>query len=227
MHYQWIVFDADDTLFDFGKAEQHAVGRLLQSHNVADTETHQRLYRGINKHLWQELERGGIAPGELKVTRIRRFFDEMGITADPAEWAEHFLDFLAEGSHLLEGAEGVVAQLAAHARLGILTNGLARVQRSRLERSGLADHIAVLTISEEVGASKPDSAIFDAMEQAMKTPDKSRVLMVGDRYETDIIGARRFGWDTAWLSPELPDDLIPPTYHLTDIRQLPALLLEA
>lgn len=60
----------------------------------------------------------------------------------------------------------------------------------------------------------------------MQRPDKNRVLMVGDRYETDIIGARRFGWDTAWLSPELPDDLTPPTYHFTDIRQLPALLLE-
>lgn len=226
MHYQWIVFDADDTLFDFGKAEQHAVGRLLESHDVDNTETHQRLYRGINKHLWQELERGGIAPGELKVTRIQRFFDEMNINADPAEWADHFLDFLAEGSHLLEGAEGVVTQLANHAQLGILTNGLTRVQRSRLERSGLAGHIDVLTISEEVGASKPDAAIFAAMEQAMSTPDKTRVLMVGDRYETDIIGARRFGWDTAWLSPELPEDLTPPTFHLTDIRQLPGLLWE-
>jgi 2-haloacid dehalogenase len=225
MHYQWIVFDADDTLFDFGKAEQHAVGRLLTSHNVEDTDTHQRLYRGINKHLWQELERGAIAPGELKVTRIQRFFDEMGINADPAEWADHFLDFLAEGSHLLEGAKGVVADLSHHARLGILTNGLTRVQRSRLERSGLAEYIDVLCISEQVGASKPAAAIFEAMEQAMQRPDKNRVLMVGDRYETDIIGARRFGWDTAWLSPELPDDLTPPTYHFTDIRQLPALLL--
>lgn len=226
MHYQWIVFDADDTLFDFGKAEQHAVGRLLTSHNVEDTDTHQRLYRGINRHLWQELERGAIAPGELKVTRIQRLFDELNITADAAEWADHYLDFLAEGSHLLEGADAVVAGLAQQARLGILTNGLTRVQRSRLERSGLAEHISVLTISEEVGASKPDAAIFEAMEQMMNRPDKSRVLMVGDRYETDIIGARRFGWDTAWLSAELPGDLTPPTYHLTDIRQLPTVLSE-
>ena len=226
MHYQWIVFDADDTLFDFGKAEHHAVGRLLTSHNVENTDAHQHLYRGINTHLWQELERGAIAPGELKVARIQRLFDELGITADPAEWADHFLDFLAEGSHLLEGAERVVSQLATRAQLGILTNGLTRVQRSRLERSGLAEHIAVLTISEEVGASKPAAAIFEAMEQAMQCPEKSRVLMVGDRYETDIVGAQRFGWDTAWLSSELPDDLVPPTYHLTDIRQLPGLLVD-
>ncbi|MEX2366415.1 MAG: YjjG family noncanonical pyrimidine nucleotidase [Pseudohongiellaceae bacterium] len=227
MHYQWIIFDADDTLFDFAKAEQHAVGRLLESHNVANTDSHQQLYRGINKHLWQELERGAIAPGELKVARIKRFFDEMSISADPAAWADHYLDFLAGGSHLLEGARLVVEQLAQHAHLGILTNGLARVQRSRLEHSGLAPYIRVLTISEEVGASKPDAAIFEAMHQALQTPEKARVLMVGDRYETDIIGARRFGWDTAWLSPDLPDDLTPPTYHLTDIRQLPGLLIES
>ncbi|MCH8532862.1 MAG: YjjG family noncanonical pyrimidine nucleotidase [Saccharospirillum sp.] len=227
MRYQWIVFDADDTLFDFGKAEQHAVGRLLTSHMVSDTEAHQTLYRGINQHLWQELERGAIAPTELKVTRIQRFFDELGIIADPAIWAEHFLDFLAEGSALLEGAEAVAKQLAPHARLGILTNGLARVQRPRLERSGLAPLISVLTISEEVGASKPSPAIFEAMQQAMNTPDKDAVLMVGDRFETDILGAQRFGWDTAWLTEKVPDDMTPPTYHLTDIRQLPSLLLGA
>jgi len=225
MRYQWIIFDADDTLFDFGKAESHAVGRLLQSHNLADTEAHQQLYRGINRHLWQELERGAIAPGELKVARFRRLFDELGIRADPAAWADHYLDFLAEGSYLLEGAGSVVEQLARHARLGILTNGMSRVQQPRLEHSGLAGHISALIVSEEVGASKPDAAIFDAMNQAIQSPDRSAVLMVGDRYETDIIGARRFGWDTAWLSPELPEELEPPTYHFTDISQLPGLLL--
>lgn len=227
MRYQWIVFDADDTLFDFGKAEQHAVGRLLTSHNLSDSDAHQSLYRGINQHLWQELERGAIAPSELKATRIRRFFDEMSITAEPAIWAEHFLDFLAEGSALLEGAESVVQQLAPLANLAILTNGLARVQRPRLERSGLAPHISALIISEEVGSSKPSPAIFEAMNKAMNAPDKKTVLMVGDRFETDILGAQRFGWDTAWLSQDLPEDLTPPTYHLTDIRQLPSLLLES
>lgn len=225
MRYQWIIFDADDTLFDFGMAERHAVGRLLQSHDLADNEIHQQLYRGINKHLWQELERGAIAPGELKIARFRRLFDELGIQADPIVWADHYLDFLAEGSYLLDGADRVVEHLARHAQLGILTNGMSRVQQPRLERSGLAGHISALIVSEEVGASKPDAAIFEAMHQAMKAPDRSSVLMVGDRYETDIIGARRFGWDTAWLSPELPEELEPPTFHFTDIRHLPDMLL--
>lgn len=47
-------------------------------------------------------------------------------------------------------------------RLTVLTNGTGRQQRAKLERTGLAALLDAVVISEEVGASKPDPAIFAA-----------------------------------------------------------------
>ena len=60
MRYQWILFDADGTLFDFDLAEQTA---LRKSFELADypfaTET-VSIYDRINQTAWQVLERGEI-----------------------------------------------------------------------------------------------------------------------------------------------------------------------
>ncbi|WP_108125606.1 YjjG family noncanonical pyrimidine nucleotidase [Saccharospirillum mangrovi] len=227
MKYHWIVFDADDTLFDFGAAEHHAIGRLLTGIGLADTQEHRDLYTGINRHLWQEMERGAIRPEAIKLMRIRRLFDEVGIDEAAEPWAERFLDFLAEGSTLLPGTLTTLQRLAQRAQLAVLTNGLTRVQRPRLEHSGLAPLISALVVSEDVGVGKPDPRIFEAMNLAMGSPARDRVLMVGDRYETDIQGGRNFGWDTAWLTPSVPADVEPPTRHLHRIESLTDWLLDA
>ena len=55
-------------------------------------------------------------------------------------------------------------------------------------------------ISEEVGVAKPNKKIFDyALEQA-GNPDRSRVLMVGDTAESDILGGINAGLATCWLN---------------------------
>lgn len=226
MKYHWIVFDADDTLFDFAQAEHHAVGRLLTGVGLADSAEHRELYSGINRHLWQEMERGAIRPEAIKLTRIRRLFDEVGIDEAAEPWAERFLDFLAEGSALLPGTLTTLQRLAQHAQLAVLTNGLTRVQRPRLEHSGLAPLISALVVSEDVGVGKPDPRIFEAMNLAMGSPERERVLMVGDRYETDIQGGQNYGWDTAWLTDTLPADLAPPTRQLRRIEDLADWLLD-
>jgi 5'-nucleotidase len=72
--------------------------------------------------------------------------------------------------------------------MGIITNGFTALQQIRLERTGLRDHFDLLVISEEVGW-QTDPRIFDyALEQA-GNPDRSRVLMVGDTAESDILAA--------------------------------------
>ena len=226
MRYDWIVFDADDTLFDFGQAEHHAIGRLLTGIGLDDNAEHRELYSGINRHLWQEMERGAIRPEAIKLMRIRRLFDEVGVDEAAEPWAEHFLDFLAEGSTLLPGTLSTLQRLAEHASLAVLTNGLTRVQRPRLEHSGLAPLISALVVSEDVGVGKPDPRIFEAMNLAMASPARERVLMVGDRYETDIQGGRNYGWDTAWLTPTVPADLEPPTRQIQHIEELANWLLD-
>jgi HAD superfamily hydrolase (TIGR01457 family) len=72
-------------------------------------------------------------------------------------------------------------------------------------------------------AGKPEAPLFRAA--ADRLPDGD-VLMVGDRHETDIVGAARMGWDTALVltgitRAEDVDGLDPaPTYVLESVSAL-------
>ena len=48
-------------------------------------------------------------------------------------------------------------------------------------------------------SGKPHEAFFREVWEAMGAPPKERVLFIGDNYINDIEGARRFGFDTAWI----------------------------
>lgn len=100
------------------------------------------------------------------------------------------------------------------------------MQQIRLERTGLRDYFDLLVISEQVGVAKPDSRIFDhALEQA-GNPDRSRVLMVGDTAESDILGGINAGLSTCWLNThhrEQPAG-IQPTWTVASLSELEQLL---
>ncbi|HGX4500576.1 TPA: HAD-IA family hydrolase, partial [Escherichia coli] len=80
--------------------------------------------------------------------------------------------------------------------------------------------------SEEVGVAKPNKKIFDyALEQA-GNPDRSRVLMVGDTAESDILGGINAGLATCWLNAhnrEQPEG-IAPTWTVSSLHELEQLL---
>ena len=59
MEYKVILFDADDTLFDFQKTEKHALENLMCSlDTVHDKDYCINIYREINTKIWKEFEEG-------------------------------------------------------------------------------------------------------------------------------------------------------------------------
>ena len=199
--YQWVLFDADGTLFDYERAEAAALAALW-----ADSELGERApeldeaYRRINSALWRRFETGDISSHEIKEERFRRLVAELDLDAEPETLSRDYIDRLGLQTQLIPGAERLLAALAPRYRLGLITNGLAAVQRSRLERSPIGGRFEVVVISEEVGFAKPDRRIFEHALERMERPARERVLMVGDNPLADIEGARSFGLATCWLN---------------------------
>lgn len=82
-------------------------------------------------------------------------------------------------------------------KLGIIANQ-APGTADRLKRWGLLGYFDQIASSAEVGAAKPDKAIFErAFEMARCTPEES--VMVGDRLDNDIAPAKTLGMKTVWL----------------------------
>ena len=75
MKYKLLLFDADETLFDFKKAERYAFLKTLEDFKINyDKEECMKIYHDINSEIWKEFEQGTITSSELKVERFNRLF---------------------------------------------------------------------------------------------------------------------------------------------------------
>ena len=163
---------------------------------------------------------------ELKVVRFARFFERYGVRQDPVAASDRFVEILGMQAMLLPHAEETVRRIAAEKPVVILTNGITSVQKSRLARSTIRDLVRGMVISQEVGVSKPNPAIFD---HALRMLNMSRdeVLMIGDSPTSDILGANRAGVDACWFNARgkiLPEGVFA-RYTVTDIRDCAAIAL--
>ena len=122
----------------------------------------------------------------------------------------------------------VVRALAARYAVACITNHFSWV-RDRARDAGFADLIRVWAISDELGVSKPDPAIFAAaLREAGAAPD--RVVMVGDRLDRDVAPAKALGMRTVWvLRNEAPDEptpeqLVVPDATVRSLDELPEIV---
>lgn len=204
MIYEWVLLDADGTLFDYDRAEGYALERTLQDFDLPFDEETVETYRRINGALWLNFEAGKVEAERLKVLRFERLLNAInaGARVNPAAFSSAYLGHLGECAALIEGATRAVRVLHTRARLALITNGLKEVQRSRLAKSGLEPFFEAVIISDEIGVSKPDPAIFDVAFLRMGEPDRSEVLIVGDSLTSDMRGGYDYGIDTCWFNPD-------------------------
>ena len=202
MPYTWLLFDADETLLDYASAEAVAIERASLDRLGCFQPHYLTTYRQINKALWQAYERGEVTREALRSQRFSQWLEVIGANDDGAAFGEHYLLRLGECGHLIPDAIETIEALRKRFRLALITNGFSQVQRSRLARTPFPDWFAPMIISEEVGASKPDLAIFDIAMRAMGSPKPSEVLLIGDSLTSDMAGGINYGLDTCWFNPE-------------------------
>ncbi len=225
MKYNWIIFDADGTLYDYDAAERYALTSAFAEFSMDISDNVVKSYRIINEALFKQFETGDVSMSELRTRRFSLLFNELGLEPDISSFSDIYLNHLSSGSQLLPDAETVVKSLSELCDLVILTNGIASVQRSRFERSPISQYFKDIVISEEEGFSKPSKEIFDITFKRIGSPSKENVLMVGDSLTSDIAGGNNYGIDTCWISKDeasanKPDS----TYKITQLKELSKIL---
>jgi putative hydrolase of the HAD superfamily len=187
-----------------------------------DDDRHPALYTTINRDLWRQLEQGMLTAATLKIERFRRFLGACEVTPGPEDFSGEYLRQLATASHLLDGAEALVAAIRPRFTLGIVTNGLAEVQRPRLARSPIGPLFDTVVVSDELGVAKPDARIFEHALRLLQHHDRETVLMVGDSLESDIQGGLNAGLQTCWFNPSgaVNGTAINPTFEIAHLLEL-------
>jgi 2-haloacid dehalogenase len=201
--YRGIFFDADDTLFDYPRAERAALRACLREFRLGlELGPFLAAYRRHNRDVWQAFERGETDQAALRVERFRRLAVELGIAGLPLDRISAFyLEALSGQPQLLPGALATVRALAKKYPLALVTNGIASVQRRRFAASPITSYFQAVVISEEVGLAKPDPRIFGPALIAIGVA-AGDVLYVGDSVTSDMEAARQAGMDFCWLNPE-------------------------
>lgn len=228
MKYKLIIFDADDTLFDFQKSEKKAFEKAMSEFcNDYNENYHFTTYKKINTAIWKELEDGLITQAKLKVERFKRLSEELNISFDEKVFADSYMDHLGSCAYLLDGAAELVEELSKKYTLAIVTNGLTKVQKKRIKKSEISIFFKNVFISEELGISKPDAKIFEYVINNLGNFKKDEVLMIGDSLNSDIKGGINANIDTCWFNPKKNKNStsIKPTYEITSFDEIRSLLL--
>jgi len=200
-----VFFDLDDTLYDQlepFRAALEAFGGAVGG--IAADELYRR-FRRHSEALWEPYRAGRMTLERMRVERIRRALADCGIEAEEAD-CERFQAMYQEGQYrirLRPGAEFCLAELAsAGFLLGVVTNGPGPHQARKLEALGIGRYIPRERwfISGEIGAAKPDPALFAHVNRATGTRPE-RCALVGDSPENDVGGAARAGWRAVWFNP--------------------------
>ena len=221
MHYDVLLFDLDDTLFDFNETEKHALDNTFNTFGLPDGLAQYRdTYRAISSVIWDDLEQGRITLEELKVERFRRLFQEHGLDLDAQRFGELYIENLGHESHLIEGVEEMLARVADY-RLAILTNGFTLAQYARIAGSPLRHTFEAIIASESTGFKKPQPEIFEYAFNQLGITDRSKVLMIGDSLTSDIQGGINAGIDTCWFNPNGKENptAVTPTYEIRSWKE--------
>jgi len=225
--YRWLLFDADDTLFDFHAAQDFSLTKTMVRFGMEPTPQRKARFKAINAALWADFDQGKISQEALVVERYARFLAQEGVEGDAEAWNDFGLHTLADNPVLIPGAEKLCRDLSRNYTLALITNGVPYVQRSRLEKSPIARYFGNrVYISGEMGCRKPEKIFFDKVLAGLGAERrKAEVLVIGDSLSSDIKGAFNARLDSVWLHwPTARPGVVKPTYEVENLAQLARLL---
>lgn len=222
MKYKIILFDADQTLFDFKRCEYQALSDALCELSLPNDKKYIDRYSEINDMLWKKLEKGETEKSRLVVERFEIFCREFSFDCDVTALSNLYKEKLAKQAFLIDGAEQLVKTLCKDHRLFIITNGIKKVQQGRLALSPIKECFEQVFISEVVGYEKPKREFFDAVMEQIPDFDIKDAIVIGDSLTSDIKGGIDAGIDTCWYNPEgkRPPADMPITYVIKDLCEI-------
>lgn len=221
-NYQTLLFDVDDTLLDFGAAEDNALRLLFEEQKVSLTVEIENYYKKMNKGMWQEFELGKLDRNELVNTRFSKLFKAFGQEVDGVLLEQKYRGYLEEGHELIDGAQSLIHNLKKEYDLYIVTNGVSKTQYKRLQDSGLHSAFKDVFVSEDTGYQKPMKEYFDYVFARIPNFKRENSLIIGDTLGSDILGGKNVGMDTCWFNPTNKSNTseIVPTYQIAELEKL-------
>ena len=228
--YTTLFIDLDDTLFDFRQASRmsfHETYDLLGYERFFESFEHfLQIYEPRNRELWVLYGKGEIDKATLN--RLRYSYPLEAVGHPDEELAARFcteaLSRIPHKNVLIPGAIELMEYLHPRYEMFILSNGFQELQSQKMATTGLSKYFKRLILSDEIGINKPNPELFHyALEVSGARKESS--IMIGDMFETDIVGAANIGLDQIFVNIAGAKGLtFEPTYEVNNLLQIKDIL---
>jgi HAD superfamily hydrolase (TIGR01549 family) len=225
-----VLFDIDDTIFDRNRAQHLAleiiVRKLPEVFKNLEKERIKAAFIESDLITTRDFDAGAPSEG-LRDIRSRLFLRILGISEEYTHIITHMYvrEYPAVNAPV-PGVKDIVSKLGGKYEMGIVSNGFADVQYTKLDTIGLRQKFTCIVLSEEIGIRKPDPKIFQHAIDVMNLKP-GECIYVGNSYTNDVIGAAHAGMTTCWfnreqLEPGIGD--IQPDFIINDLSELTTIL---
>jgi HAD superfamily hydrolase (TIGR01549 family) len=200
-----VLFDLDDTLFDHRHAARLALQRLHAAQacfRAIAFDEFERAHACHLEELHEQVLDGRLGLDAARRERFRRLFEGAGMPADVAlveDAAAAYRQGYLSARQAIAGAAALLPLVRQRAQVAIVSNNLLDEQQEKLRYCGLAEHVDLLVVSEEVGVSKPDPRIFHITLDRLGCA-AADAIMIGDSWSADIAGARAAAIHAIWFN---------------------------
>lgn len=199
MFYKGILFDLDNTIYDYDYTHKIAltsVFNYLSENTSISYEDLIKTYEKITKMVKCELN--NTASSHNKSIYFKHLIEYFHLNytlfslINQIYWNQFY-----ENMKCFEGIYDFILWNKNNGiKIGILTDYETEYQVIKLEKLGLLDMIDVIVTSEEVGIEKPSIQMFQTIMKKISL-SSSDIIMIGDNFEKDIkggINAKIFGY---------------------------------
>ncbi len=224
--YRHIFFDLDHTIWDFDKNAEETLHELYEIYRLNEIGLPSatlfiETYTRNNHQLWAEYHTGKITKTELRETRFKRTFLELGVHPDilPVAFEDDYVKLCPTKTNLFPHAHETLQYLQDRYTLHLISNGFKESSELKIGNTNIGQYFQHIIISEVVGVNKPDKAIFEHA-LSLANAEKHESLMIGDSLEADVYGALNFGIDAIYFNPfnaSKPDDVPVQVTHLKEL----------
>lgn len=169
---RWLFFDIGSTLVDETRCDQARLKDTLRGSEISPEEFKAQLHAFAAQNL------------DAYKACLQHF------SLKKAPWR-------GDLEQLYPAVPALLQQLSSQYSLGVIANQNAGLEE-RLRAWGILPYFRVIASSHDIGAAKPELAIFrTALAAAHCLPQEA--CMIGDRLDNDILPAQRLGMRTVWV----------------------------
>lgn len=220
-----IIFDLDDTLWDFQRNSQSTLLQMLDEFGLnklgVQPEEFIAAFRRINGALWDQFDKGEITRSVIRKERFPRIFKEFDLKLNgvAVQMQNRFMSTCSAKPDLVSGVKEVLEQFHSKYKFHILSNGFDEVQFIKIKASGLEPYFDKIITSGRAGFRKPEPEIFDFALNEIGAK-KNECVMIGDNPVSDIEGAYYYGMDQIYYNVHNKECHVEPNHTINGMNEL-------